>query len=170
MDLATAAKRRKRKKKKARCTPAKRKHHKAAKHSSLDADGGAQEAPPQEAPGLQEEEAPPEAPERHPPRGHPARDAARARARSTCPPATPATEALGHQVADRRLRRSVRLRAGRAAAVARRLRPAARPGRPRWPRWGWRRRVLSLTRPSGAAPMDGPAPTDDGDPLAPYDT
>jgi uncharacterized protein (DUF1800 family) len=29
--------------------------------------------------------------------------------------------------------------------------------------------VLSLTRPSGAAAMDGPAPTDDGDPIAPYD-
>ncbi|MGZ8650271.1 MAG: DUF1800 family protein, partial [Solirubrobacteraceae bacterium] len=29
--------------------------------------------------------------------------------------------------------------------------------------------VLSLTRPSGAAAMDGPAPTDDGQPLDPYD-
>src|SRR4051812_48073146 len=29
--------------------------------------------------------------------------------------------------------------------------------------------VLSLTRPSGAAVMDGPAPSDDGGPLAPYD-
>jgi hypothetical protein len=29
--------------------------------------------------------------------------------------------------------------------------------------------VLSLTRPTGAAPMDGPEPTDDGEPLAPYD-
>ena len=29
--------------------------------------------------------------------------------------------------------------------------------------------MLSLTRPSGTAPMDGPAPTDDGDPIAPYD-
>jgi hypothetical protein len=29
--------------------------------------------------------------------------------------------------------------------------------------------VLSLTRPTGVAPMDGPEPTDDGEPLAPYD-
>ena len=34
---------------------------------------------------------------------------------------------------------------------------------------GLEKAVLSLTRPTGAAPMDGPAPTDDGDPLAPYD-
>ena len=34
---------------------------------------------------------------------------------------------------------------------------------------GMENAVLSLTRPSGTAPMDGPAPNDDGDPLAPYD-
>jgi uncharacterized protein (DUF1800 family) len=34
---------------------------------------------------------------------------------------------------------------------------------------GLEKAVLSLTRPSGTAPMDGPAPTDDGEPLAPYD-
>src|SRR4029079_19167961 len=91
--------------------------------------GGAQEAPPKEAPGLQEEEeAAPEAVERHASQGHHARDAARARSRSTCPPAAPATEALGHQLADRGLRRSVRLRPGRAASVAGGIRPTPRPG------------------------------------------
>ena len=34
---------------------------------------------------------------------------------------------------------------------------------------GLEKAVLSLTRPSGTAPMDGPAPTDEGEPLAPYD-
>jgi hypothetical protein len=34
---------------------------------------------------------------------------------------------------------------------------------------GLEKAVLSLTRPSGTAPMDGPAPTDDGQPLSPYD-
>ena len=34
---------------------------------------------------------------------------------------------------------------------------------------GLEQAVLSLTRPSGTAPMDGPAPTDEGAPLSPYD-
>ena len=54
---------------------------------------------------------------------------------------------------------AVRRRPGRAPAVARRLRPAARPGRASSPSSGSSGAVLSLTRPTGAAPMDGPAPT-----------
>ena len=54
--------------------------------------------------------------------------------------------------------------------MARRLRPAPRARLPSWPGSGSSAAVLSLTRPIGAAPMDGPAPTDeDGAPLSPYD-
>ena len=34
---------------------------------------------------------------------------------------------------------------------------------------GLEKAVLSLTRPTGVAPMDGPAPNDEGNPLEPYD-
>ena len=70
---------------------------------------------------------------------------------------------------DARLPRPLRPRAGRAAALARRLRAEARPGREARQEGARREAVLSLTRPPKER-LNGPAPhDDDGHPLAPAD-
>ena len=72
--------------------------------------------------------------------------------------------------ARRRLPGPVRAGAGEAAARTGRLRPGAGPGRAAGLASGCVGAVQSLTRPSGAATLHGPAPVDDdGNPIAPAD-
>ena len=150
------------KKKKPRCTPAKRKHHKKAKVLPRWTPRRRARSTAEEAAGLQEEEAAAEAAERRASQGHQARDAARARSRSACPPAAPAAEALG-------ITSPIAVYTGpfgfaqAERLCGARLRPAPRPGRRRWPlgsrrpcsrsparaaprRWTARRRPTTATR------------------------
>ena len=168
MDLATAAKRRKRKKKKARCTPAKRKHHKKAKSSSLDAAAARKKHRRKKRPVCKKKKRHPKPPSgTHPAATRPATPPAPGPAAPVPPPPPPPKLSVikspiavydgpfGFAQAERLLwRAGFGPRPGQAAALA---------------ALGMEKAVLSLTRPSGAAPMDGPAPTDDGDPIAPYD-
>ena len=128
----------------------------------------AQAAPPQEAADLQEEEAQAAARERGAPAAPgPATPPVSGPAAPVSPPPPPPllttiqspiavySGAFGPRQAERLLwRAGFGPRPGQAAALA---------------ALGLEKAVLSLSRPSGAAPMDGPAPTDDGEPLAPYD-
>ncbi len=168
MDLATAAKRRKRKKKKARCTPAKRKHHKKAKSSSLDAAAARKKHRRKKRPVCKKKKRHPKPSSgTHPKVTQPATPPAPGPAAPVPPPPPPPKLSVisspiavydgpfGFAQAERLLwRAGFGPRPGQAAALA---------------KLGMEKAVLSLTRPSGAAVMDGPAPTDDGDPIAPYD-
>ena len=168
MDLATAAKRRKRKKKKARCTPAKRKHHKKAKSSSLDAAAARKKHRRKKRPVCKKKKRHPKPPSgTHPAATRPATPPAPGPAAPVPPPPPPPKLSVikspiavydgpfGFAQAERLLwRAGFGPRPGQAAALA---------------KLGMEKAVLSLTRPSGTAVMDGPAPTDDGDPIAPYD-
>ena len=162
MDLATAAKRRKRKKKKARCTPAKRKHHKKAKSSSLDAAAARKKHRRKKRPVCKKKKRHPKPSSgTHPKVTKPATPPAPGPAAPVPPPPPPPKLSVitspiavydgpfGFAQAERLLwRAGFGPRPGQAAALA---------------ALGLEKAVLSLTRPSGAAPMDGPAPTDDGD-------
>ena len=168
MDLATAAKRRKRKKKKARCTPAKRKHHKKAKSSSLDAAAARKKHRRKKRPVCKKKKRHPKPSSgTHPAATRPATPPAPGPAAPVPPPPPPPKLSVikspiavydgpfGFAQAERLLwRAGFGPRPGQAAALA---------------ALGLEKAVLSLTRPSGTAVMDGPAPTDDGDPIAPYD-
>ena len=168
MDLATAAKRRKRKKKKARCTPAKRKHHKKAKSSSLDAAAARKKHRRKKRPVCKKKKRHPKPSSgTHPKVTKPATPPAPGPAAPVPPPPPPPKLSVitspiavydgpfGFAQAERLLwRAGFGPRPGQAAALA---------------ELGMEKAVLSLTRPSGTAPMDGPAPMDDGDPIAPYD-
>ena len=168
MDLATAAKRRKRKKKKAHCTPAKRKHHKKAKSSSLDAAAARKKHRRKKRPVCKKKKRHPKPSSgTHPKVTKPATPPAPGPAAPVPPPPPPPKLSVikspiavydgpfGFAQAERLLwRAGFGPRPGQAAALA---------------ALGLEKAVLSLTRPSGTAPMDGPAPTDDGDPIAPYD-
>ena len=168
MDLATAAKRRKRKKKKARCTPAKRKHHKKAKASSLDAAAARKKHRRKKRPVCKKKKRHPKPPSgTHPAATRPATPPAPGPAAPVPPPPPPPKLSVikspiavydgpfGFAQAERLLwRAGFGPRPGQAAALA---------------KLGMEKAVLSLTRPSGTAAMDGPAPLDDGDPIAPYD-
>ena len=168
MDLATAAKRRKRKKKKARCTPAKRKHHKKAKSSSLDAAAARKKHRRKKRPVCKKKKRHPKPSSgTHPKVTTPATPPAPGPAAPVPPPPPPPKLSVisspiavydgpfGFAQAERLLwRAGFGPRPGQAAALA---------------TLGMEKAVLSLTRPSGTAVMDGPAPTDDGDPIAPYD-
>jgi hypothetical protein len=168
VDLATAAKRRKRKKKKARCTPAKRRHHKKAKPSSLDAAAARKKRRRKKRPVCKKKKRHPKPSSgTHPKVTTPATPPAPGPAAPVPPPPPPPKLSVisspiavydgpfGFAQAERLLwRAGFGPRPGQAAALA---------------KLGMEKAVLSLTRPSGTAVMDGPAPTDDGDPIAPYD-
>ena len=102
-----------------------------------------------------------------------ATSAARARSRRARRPRrapVPAAAAGLRPAPARRLPGRLRPRAGGAAAAAGRLRAGPRPGRAQLVSLGLVGAVQSLTRPSGAADLSGPAPRDDdGNPLAPAD-
>ena len=173
VDLATAAKRRKRKKKKARCTPAKRKPHakkKKAKGSSAQVEATAaarKKRRRKKRPVCKPKKRRPKPTSgTHPAATMPATPPAPGPG-APVPPAPPApttvikspiavyTGPFGVAQAERLLwRAGFGPRPGQAAEVA---------------KLGLEKAVLSLTRPTGTAPMDGPAPNDDGDPLEPYD-
>jgi uncharacterized protein (DUF1800 family) len=169
VDLATAAKRRKRKKKKTRCTPAKRKHHKA-KRSSLHADAAAKKKHRRKKRPVckpKKKRKHPKPTGTHPAAPMPVTPPAPGPAGPVPPPPPPPLLStiqspiavydgpFGAAQAERLLwRAGFGPRPGQAAELA---------------KLGMEKAVLSLTRPSGAAPMDGPAPNDDGEALAPYD-
>ena len=168
MELATAAKRRKRKKKRSRCVPAKRKHKKQAKQASAAAEAAARKK-------HRRKKRPVCKPRRkkrkpatgtHPAATQPATPPAPGPA-APVPPAPPAPQGVikspievytgpfGAAQAERLLwRAGFGPRPGQAAELA---------------KLGLEQAVLSLTRPTGTAPMDGPAPNDEGSPLEPYD-
>jgi hypothetical protein len=173
VEIAIAAAKKKRKKRKKRCTPVKHKRHvKRAKRSSSDVEALAtarKRRRRKKRPVCKK-------PKKHkpkPPSGtHPAAPAPATPPTpgpaAPVPPAPPAppttvikspiavyTGPFGTAQAERLLwRAGFGPRPGQAAQVA---------------ALGLEGAVLSLTRPTGTAPMDGPAPNDDGDPLAPYD-
>jgi hypothetical protein len=168
VDLATAPKRRKRRKKKSRCAPAKRKHHKKAKSSSLDAAAARTKHRRKKRPVCKRKKRHPKRPSgTHPAASRPATPPVPGPAAPVPPPPPPPKLSVitspiavydgpfGFAQAERLLwRAGFGPRPGQAAALA---------------KLGMEKAVLSLTRPSGTAAMDGPAPTDDGDPIAPYD-
>ena len=169
MDLATASKRRKRKKKKKRCTPAKRKPHakKQAKRSSVEADAARKKRRRKKRPVCKPKKRRPKpSGGTHPAATRPATPPAPGPA-APVPPAPPApttvikspiavyTGPFGPAQAERLLwRAGFGPRPGQAAELA---------------KLGLEQAVLSLTRPTGSAPMDGPTPMDGDDPLSPYD-
>ena len=168
MELATAAKRPNRNKTRARCVPAKRKHKKQAKQASAAAEAAARKK-------HRRKKRPVCKPRRkkrkpatgtHPAATQPATPPAPGPA-APVPPAPPAPQGVikspievytgpfGAAQAERLLwRAGFGPRPGQAAELA---------------KLGLEQAVLSLTRPTGTAPMDGPAPNDEGSPLEPYD-
>jgi hypothetical protein len=167
VELASTAAKRKKRKKKKRCTPAKRKR---AKRSVVEPEASAaarKKRRRKKRPACKK-------PKRrrkptsgtHPAAPKPATPPAPGPA-APVPPAPPApaspinspiavyTGPFGAAQAERLLwRAGFGPRPGQAAELA---------------KLGLEQAVLSLTRPTGTAPMDGPEPNDGGDPLAPYD-
>jgi hypothetical protein len=168
VDLATAAKRRKRKKKKSRCTPVKRKHRKAKRSSVESLAAAKKKHRRKKRPHCKPKKKHPKPPSgTHPAAPMPATPPAPGPAGPVPPPPPPPKLSVikspidvydgpfGAAQAERLLwRAGFGPRPGQAAELA---------------KLGMEKAVLSLTRPSGAAPMDGPEPNDDGDPLSPYD-
>jgi Protein of unknown function (DUF1800) len=165
VDFATAAKRRKRKKKKSRCTPARRKHKKQAKKSVV-AEATAKQRRRKKRPVCKPKKKRKPTSGTHPAATRPATPPVPGPA-APVPPAPPSplgtikspigvyTGSFGPAQAERLLwRAGFGPRPGQAAEVA---------------KLGLERAVLQLTRPTGTAPLDGPAPTDEGDPLSPYE-
>ncbi len=169
MEIAHASKKKKRKKKK-RCTPAKRRPVKRAKKSSaaqVETTAAARKKRRKKRPVCKKKKHPKPGGGTHPAASRPATPAAPGPA-APVPPPPPApflstirspiavyTGTFGPRQAERLLwRAGFGPRPGQASQLA---------------ALGLEKAVLELTRPSGAAPMDGPAPTDEGQPLAPYD-
>jgi uncharacterized protein (DUF1800 family) len=169
VELAHAAKRKKKKKKK-RCTPAKRRPVKRAKGASAEAQATAAKRKQRrkKRPVCKKKKAKPRPHSgTHPAAPGPATPPAPGPAAPVPPPPPPPflstikspiavyTGGFGPRQAERLLwRAGFGPRPGEAKELA---------------ALGLEKAVLSLTRPSGSAPMDGPAPTDEGLPLAPYD-
>ena len=169
MELAHASKKKKRKKKKKRCTPAKRRPVKRAKGSAkVEATAAARKKRRRKKrPVCKPKKRKPKPSGTHPAASRPATPPVPGPAAPVPPPPPPPKllviqspiavydGAFGPRQAERLLwRAGFGPRPGQAAELA---------------ALGLERAVLSLTRPSGAAPMDGPAPTDEGAPLSPYD-
>jgi hypothetical protein len=170
--LAQAAKtkkKKKKKKKKKRCTPAKRHHAKRAKGASAQAQATAtkRKRRRKQRPICKKKRKPRPHTGTHPAALRPATPPVPGPAGPVSPPPPPPLlstiqspiavygGAFGPRQAERLLwRAGFGPRPGQAKELA---------------ALGLEKAVLSLTRPSGAALMDGPAPTDDGEPLAPYD-
>jgi hypothetical protein len=167
VDLAHASKKKKKKRKK-RCTPAKRRPVKRAKGASAEATTAARKKHRRKKrPVCRKKKRPRPHGGTHPAAPGPATPPVPGPA-APVPPPPPAPllstiqspiavygGSFGARQAERLLwRAGFGPRPGQAQALA---------------ALGMEKAVLSLTRPSGTAPMDGPAPTDDGAPLAPYD-
>ena len=172
MELAHASKKKKKKKRKKRCTPAKRRPVKRAKGASAQVQAttaARRKRRRKKRPVCRKKKAKPKP---RPVGTHPAAPAPATppvpgpAAPVPPPPPPPSTSVIqspiavyggtfGAAQAERLLwRAGFGPRPGQAAALA---------------ALGLEGAVLSLTRPSGTAAMDGPAPTVDGAPLAPYD-
>jgi uncharacterized protein (DUF1800 family) len=168
VELATATKKRKRKKKKSRCVPAKRKHKKKKVAKKSEAVAAARKKPKRKKRPVCK----PKKKKRKPSSGtHPAvtqpATPPQPGPAAPVPPAPPSplgtikspiavyTGPFGAAQAERLLwRAGFGPRPGQAAEVA---------------KLGLEKAVLALTRPTGTAPMDGPAPNDEGNPIEPYD-
>jgi uncharacterized protein (DUF1800 family) len=165
------ASKRKRKKKKQRCTPAKHKPVKRKKkHASAAADArtaARKKHRRKKRPVCKKKKHHPKPSSgTHPPAPRPATPPVPGPAAPVPPPPAPPTTiiqspiavyggAFGPRQAERLLwRAGFGPRPGQAAQLA---------------ALGLEGAVLSLTRPSGVAPMDGPEPNDNGEPLSPYD-
>ena len=171
VDLAHATKKKKKKKKK-RCTPAKRRPAKKAKGSAAQAEATAaarKKRRKKKRPVCKKKKKPKPRPQSgtHPAAPRPATPPAPGPAAPVPPPPPPPllktikspiavySGTFGPRQAERLLwRAGFGPRPGQAKELA---------------ALGLEKAVLSLSRPSGTAPMDGPAPTDEGEPLSPYD-
>ena len=171
MDLAHASKKKKKKKKKKRCTPAKRRPAKKAKGSAAQAEAtaAARKKRRKKKRPVCKKKKPKPRPQSgtHPAAPRPATPPAPGPAAPVPPPPAPPllktikspiavySGTFGPRQAERLLwRAGFGPRPGQAKELA---------------ALGLEKAVLSLSRPSGTAPMDGPAPTDEGEPLSPYD-
>jgi hypothetical protein len=169
VELAHASKKKKKKKKK-RCTPAKRRPAKRAKGSAAQAQAtaAARKKRRKKRPVCKKKKRKPKPPTgTHPAAPGPATPPLPGPAAPVPPPPAPPllstiqspiavySGTFGPRQAERLLwRAGFGPRPGQAKALA---------------ALGLEKAVLSLSRPSGTAAMDGPAPTDEGAPLSPYD-
>jgi hypothetical protein len=169
VELAHASKKKKKKKKK-RCTPAKRRPAKRAKGSAAQAHAtaAARKKRRKKRPVCKKKKRKPKPPTgTHPAAPGPATPPVPGPAAPVPPPPAPPllstiqspiavySGTFGPRQAERLLwRAGFGPRPGQAKALA---------------ALGLEKAVLSLSRPSGTAAMDGPAPTDEGAPLSPYD-